>query len=804
MLDKIIRILITLVLILALASTAVFAASATSPGSPAMPKDVTQRLQKAIAFYPGVRTARVNNVNTPLDANPDVVPYYKNNRFMVPAGFLVESMGGKYVWKSQTATANITLNGISYSIKAGSTYLDTGRKRIQLGTAAEVKNGLLFIPVKLFAEAVGKHIFYDQDLLVISEYPRLFDTALESAEITSLRNALSPLLPVLSEKQLIGLLKGSQNRYDYGPWGDILKSGQVSADESTQATAPEASSAPSAPGTDDHSTTNIQVDGVDEGDIVKTDGQYIYQVNQDRILILLAYPAERMQKTAEIKLPSEEMIPQEIYLDGNTLVVVGQVYRREYTIMDGMDIPFVKESVDAMPARPGIVPPRPVKNDICVYSYDITDKSSPKLIRSFNAEGTLLASRKIGDTVYTVTNKTAYYGYGKGDLTPQYRDGGKDYKNVPWQEITYCPDFNEPNYMVVSAVHVKDASKPAELYACLGAGQNIYASTENLYVAMQRYEPVRRYDSVFYAEETEVFRFTLKEGKISLAASGRVPGRILNQFSMDEHQGYFRMATTVGWADRSGAGGSVNNLYVLDDDMNLKGKIEDIAPGEQIYSTRFMGNRAYMVTFKTVDPLFVLDLSKPEAPAILGELKIPGYSNYLHPYDENHILGFGKDAIELESNWDPTVKWAYYQGMKVALFDVTDVQNPVMKYSETIGDRGTDSELLYNHKALLFSSEKELLAFPVRLMEIPENTADNKLAYGEATFQGLYVYQFNLTKGFVLKGRITHTSDPSIWDYSRFVNRGLYIGNVLYTLSGSTLKAHDLSTMQEMATLDLK
>lgn len=241
--------------------------------------------------------------------------------------------------------------------------------------------------------------------------------------------------------------------------------------------------------------------------------------------------------------------------------------------------------------------------------------------------------------------------------------------------------------------------------------------------------------------------------------------------------------------------------------MNICGEIEGIAKGEEIYSVRFMGDRGYMVTFKTVDPLFVIDLKDPTKPEILGALKIPGYSDYLHPYDENHIIGFGKDTIEVSGG-------AYYMGMKIALFDVSDVNNPVQKFSEVIGDRGTDSELLTNHKALLFSKEKNLLAFPVTVAEIKDK--DSVLnewgvpEYGEFVFQGAYVYNIDLDKGFTLKGKITHISDEEYLKSGNYnfysnksVERIIYINDTLYTLSKGMYKANKLSDLSEINTLEI-
>lgn len=775
--DKVIKILICMILILVIVSSAVFAANTllSTRSSGSLPEDINERLQNAVVFYPGSHMALVGNSSRELDKDPQVAPYYKDHRFMVPAGFLVESLGGEFTWDGPSSEAKASINGTSYVIKPGSNIMTSGSKKFNLGTSTEVKSNQLYIPVKLFSEAVGKSVFYHQDLLIVSDYQNILDPEYEGRHIRKLTSQLYPLLPVESEEKLVRLLERSRRNYvDYTT--GIVEESVVKDGEPM----PTVSAAPGESEGGDYATTNVQVQGVDEGDIVKTDGKYIYQVNRNSIVIIEAYPADSMRVVSVIENFSDNMIPSEIYVDGDTLVVVGSVARRsEPGIMDRLSSGITDE--------PNRGSSYTVKNDVRVISYDISDRENPKMIRTYDVEGSLLASRKIGDMVYTVTNKYVYYWTYRDEITPQYRDNGDKYKNIPCYDISYCPGFTEPNYLILSSVNIKDTSVPAGIYTCLGAGTNVYASTENLYVTM------------YSGEGTDILKFSLTGEKPVFFAKGTVPGTIINQFSMDEYQGNFRIATTVGWS-------TYNNLYVLDNSMNLKGKIENIAPGERIYSVRFMGARAYMVTFKTVDPLFVIDVSNPESPEILGELKIPGYSNYLHPYDENHVLGFGKDAIELESEWDPSSKWAYYQGMKVALFDVTDVANPVMEHCITIGDRGTESELLYNHKALLFSKEKELLAFPVELMEVPEayEGEDSALYYGDPTFQGLYVYNFNLADGFTLKGRITHSDVQGYWNRHDMVHRGLYIGNVLYTLSNNTLKAHDLDTMNELGSLSLQ
>jgi uncharacterized secreted protein with C-terminal beta-propeller domain len=327
--------------------------------------------------------------------------------------------------------------------------------------------------------------------------------------------------------------------------------------------------------------------------------------------------------------------------------------------------------------------------------------------------------------------------------------------------------------------------------------------------------------------KTTIHRAQINQETITFVAAGEVPGQILNQFSMDEHNGYFRIATTIygnnwrtfGVLEEDGPEPAItfapeptqntNNVYVLDMNLNVVGKVEDLAPGEQIYSTRFMGNRCYMVTFRNIDPLFVIDLSDPTAPTVLGELKVTGYSGYLHPYDENILIGIGKETI-----YDAEEDFAWYQGLKISLFDVSDVSNPREVAKIEIGDRGTDSPILYDHKSLLFDKEKNLLVIPISVAEIDPSDYEGEIpdwAYGKTVWQGAYVFNID-QNGIAIRGRITH-SDGNIQPQDTFgfyygwynyqVKRSLYIEDVLYTISDMRVKMNNLDTLAEINTVDL-
>lgn len=559
-------------------------------------------------------------------------------------------------------------------------------------------------------------------------------------------------------------------------------------------------------GTSDYSATNIQVAGVDEADIVKTDGKYIYYVNTEEIDIVKAVPANDMSLVSRIKFDDPNFAPGEIYLGKDYLVVLGT----------SSCLP-PDQIIPAPYARVQICPPYFNTVTTKAIVYNIKNPYHPQKTREVEIKGYLLSSRRIENSVYLVANHHFYWYQGIKEVElPAYRDtndkNSKDFKEVPCEKIRYFPDNISTSYLVVAGFNLDDTSNTAEVNAYLGYSENIYASPSNLYIVLSK-EPVYRImkDSSQPAEEeskTLIYKFALQNGRAVYTGKGEVKGRILNQFSMDEYKETFRIATTSGDIWKENEYTSKNNIYILDKDLKLIGKLEGIAPREKIYSARFMGERAYMVTFRNVDPFFVIDLKNPQKPKILGQLKIPGYSDYLHPYDQNHIIGFGKDTVEIKGQ-------AFYQGMKIAIFDVSDVNNPVEKSKVIIGDRGTESELLHNHKALLFSKEKNILAFPVTVMKIkPEQkqNPDQEIPpYGSFSFQGAYIYTIDLKTGLKLKGTITHLekedylkAGDSWYESHKNIQRIMYIGNYLYTISPAIIKSHNMNTLQNIQTLKIK
>ncbi|MBT4135698.1 helix-turn-helix domain-containing protein [archaeon] len=584
-----------------------------------------------------------------------------------------------------------------------------------------------------------------------------------------------------SGEDLVNAFENLGERFEKGSGGVMIM--EANADSAGSLTA-----------SDDYSETNIQVQGVDEADIIKTDGEYIYAIADGKLIIIKAYPSERAEILSEIEL--NEFRGSEIFIEDNRLIVFGSFYEE----ID--KVPFVENEVveeDYYPRSTQLT---------SVRLYDVSDKENPELLKEVDFEGNYVTSRKINSDVYFVVNSYPNY-YDKSpaceEIIPMYReDNGNPEPMVACTEVGYIEPIQAQGFITIASISISDENKEVEKEVIVGSGQNVYASLENLYIAQTNWPSYSRVGilagDVDQTQKTVITKFSLDNGEIEFAGSGEVKGHILNQFSMDEYEGNFRIATTIGevWNSEEK---STNNVYVLNEELNVVGELEELAPGEKIYSVRFMGGRGYVVTFKKVDPLFVIDLSNAENPNVLGKLKIPGYSDYLHPYDENHLIGIGKDTVEAESE---TRDFAWYQGIKMAIFDVSDVENPIEMHKVIIGDRGTDSEALRNHKAFLFDREKELLVLPITLAEIKgEPAQDNQ--HGEYTFQGAYVYDINLEDGFELRDRITHHEDDEVFKKSGYylggelgIKRSLYIGDVLYTLSDTKLQLNELDSLEKI------
>jgi len=502
-----------------------------------------------------------------------------------------------------------------------------------------------------------------------------------------------------------------------------------------------------------HSTTNIQVAGVDEADIVKTDGEYLYVVSGNNVYIIRGYPPQQAKVLSKITLNETWNI--QIYVNEDRLAILGGHFT---------------------PIRIAYM----YSGEAFLKIYDISDKMNPVLTRTLKANGTLSGSRMIGDYVYAVVNQLAVEpNYNNVDfhvaLPKIYTDNAVT--EIQATEIRYVNVTDTFYYFttVIAVNIINDAQEPTHETILTGSTACIYVSQNNMYLTVPNTNIWLLAAEVSRPrDKTLIYRVRLDEDDIISEAEGAVPGYILNQFSMDEYNSYFRIATTDWTQD-----GSSNNLYVLNMNLTIVGELSGLAPGERIYSARFMGDRCYLVTFKQIDPFFVIDLSEPTEPEVLGYLKIPGFSGYLHPYDEDYVIGIGKQDNNL----------------KLSLFDATNVTAPTEAAPPFIvsGD-WSDSPVLMDHKAFLFDKAKQLLALPVSINHYEH--------YTKSYWQGAYVFNISLEQGFTFRGGIIHQNNTS-YEYGYQVQRILYIEDVLYTVSQAKVKMNDIETLQLLNEVEL-
>lgn len=516
------------------------------------------------------------------------------------------------------------------------------------------------------------------------------------------------------------------------------------------------------------SKTNTQVENVDEADIVKVESNYIYYIAEDKIVIINAEKPENAEKVSEINYEEEGFYPNELYVKNNKLVVIGAYYdavsETYKTIDEAYDRIYIRDN----------------KTEIIIY--DIAEKTNPKQIRKIEMDGNYISSRMINENLYLATTQNIY-GYGiarnqmkdlnENDYKPKYKDTIKsdEEKCINYDKIYYFDEIEDMNYLILAGMNIEN-NEEVDVQTFLGGGSDIYASEKNLYIGKNTI----KYDKLYRETEsiTQILKFELSNGKIKYKAEAKVKGYINNQFSMDENNGYFRIATTSN-IEEDKKYTTINNMYVLNENMEEVGKIEGLAKGEEIYSVRYVGNKGYMVTFKQVDPLFVIDLTNPQNPQVLGQLKIPGYSTYLHPYDDTHIIGFGYNTEQKETS-------VITNGLKMAMFDITDVSNPKELFKINIGKNNTSSRLTYNHKALLYSKEKNIIGFPLTTYE-----------YGNMESKAV-VYNIDLEKGFSIKGEIQTKNNSDDWEKS--AERIIYVNNTYYVLSNKLIKSANMDTFE--------
>ena len=558
----------------------------------------------------------------------------------------------------------------------------------------------------------------------------------------------------------------------------------------------------------DYSTTNIQVENVDEADITKTDGNYVYSISENNVLITNVENPENMKIEASLSNPG--YVPEDIILYNGKLVVISTNYTSssQYTY-------YSKYSND----------------NTMVTTYDISDKTRIKKVNEYVVYSRYYTSRCINGQLLVICSDMLRK---ENDKIVTYYMENNEKKEIGLNNIKYLKG-EATNYQTIIASTNLNTNESVKLSEYLFNIENAYVSENNIYLVNSEYnnnktpifENIKNlllkgiigyirniemadYD---YNKYTTIYKFKINDdGSLKYNNKTKEEGSTINQFSLDEYQNNLRVALS---------GNEGSRIVIFDENLKKIGSTEYLSKGERMYSTRFLGNKAYMVTYKNTDPLYAIDLSIPTSPKVLGELKIPGYSTYLHPYDENHLIGIGmetKEKVYRDSFGKVKRTTAIITGMKMALFDVSDINNPIQISKTVIGDSRTTSAILTNHKALLFSKEKGILAIPVNKyesdFEINVNNEDNisdmesiYTKYNKTyTAEGYFVYNINLTDGFKLKGIIEHEKNTSIgYSYGESkLLRGLWINDNLFTVSEDMIKVNKLDDLSLISELKYK
>ena len=640
--------------------------------------------------------------------------------------------------------------------------------------------------------------------------------------------------------QAIAQIQKSGRGACYQGYDDAPTAGAAGGSSGSSGSAP--SSSPSSPKASESSGTNNQVAGVDEADFVKNDGQYLYIVANGALRILKAFPANEAASVSKVVIAGT---PKKLFVEGDRALVYTSVPKTGATTPSSGYGDYSGRSsectygYDCIPSGDGTA--------TRIIELDISNRAAPVKIRELDLSGSLLAARRIGTTIHTVVIDApaaipGLLGYPEdsgcdtSDLALQRQKSiagwealrAKNLALVAQADIRAslpaitengtpavgaCGGFYRPGLAegrsFTSLVSVDLSGGPLTSASVVSDPGVIYASETGLYMSVPhtRSDEGRWYPSMTdekQASTVHKFRIGATPALTGYEASGTVKGRVLNQFSLDESEGHLRIATTSGHTPEPAVHSTMSILARSGGSLVLSGKVDNIAPGEDIRSVRFDGSRGYVVTFKKTDPLYVFDLGNASAPSISGELKIPGFSTYMHMMDAQHLLTIGYDA-------DDKGDFAWFAGVMLQIFDVSDMKNPVLAHKEVIGTRGSSSEALTNHLAFTYFAPKNLLALP---MTICEGGAEGSFGTN-MTFAGLMVYDASAAGGFTLKGKVAHPQTTSggydsgacsqWWTQaSSEVKRSVIMDDFVYSISDKRVKINGLANLAiDLAVLPL-
>lgn len=522
----------------------------------------------------------------------------------------------------------------------------------------------------------------------------------------------------------------------------------------------------------DYSTTNLQVTGVDESDIVKTDGHYIYIATDDQVQIVDASTDEpRQLGSIKPEFSGNMDRIREMYVaDGKLLLIVQVEDTDEPNIADGEDGDMMQSKFAACDE---IVSYDFGKIHTQVLTYDITSPAGAKLLGTFEQDGSYESSRKIGDQLYLFTDYGVYgnslYRYGQTEEVsddiqlPQIQG-----QTIP-EDCIYLPKDASNTGILIAAMDINEPEKATDQKMIFNGSAQMYVTGNSIYLYQVKY------NSADDRMRTSLTRFQIGDGRITADCAEAVPGYLEDTFAIHESgDGYLYVLTTSSERE------STNQIYVLDEKLKIYGKIEDIAVGETVYAARFIDDIGYFVTYRNMDPLFTVDFSDPANPTLIGELEIPGFSDYLQFWDDEHLIGVGEERKAEDSE---------FIGIKVSLYDISDPTN-VTESSKIVIEDASYASASHNYKTLLADSKKNIVAF---------------LTEDKGADAGVSQRVFTVEDGRLVEAcsdQLARESGETYYGSADY--RNLYIGDRLYLVREGLVIVYDMSDgFKRTATLKL-
>ena len=552
----------------------------------------------------------------------------------------------------------------------------------------------------------------------------------------------------------------------------------------------------------DFSGTNVQVLGVDEPDMVKTDGKRIVALAEG---VLVVVDVTGSEPEVESRLHIGNLAVQSLFLSGDTVLMFGSAWGHQ------IPVPRIESDIDVAP-----VFQTPTMQ---VIEVDISDEA--KIVRTLTVDGQFVSGRMVGDSVRLVLSSGPVgfqWSFPEGSGLRAERKAIEENREIirnstpenwiPYYLVTdgdgevidegvlfdcdraaHPEEFSGLNMLSVVTIDIGVGLDVTDSTGVLANGDTVYASAENLYVATQNWASWQwSRGQTDNADEpnlvtTDIHKFDISDPDTTeYLATGRVEGFLLNQFAMDEHKGMLRVASTTQpawWGREFESQSMITVLAQVEGDLAEVGLVDGLGKTEQIYSVRFMGDVAYVVTFRQTDPLYTVDLSDPTSPEVVGELKILGYSAYLHPLGDGLLLGVGQDATETGRT----------QGTQISVFDVSNPADPRQVDKLTLS-KGSNSEVEYDHHAFLYWEPTGLVMIPVQ-----QYWWDSEK---ESAFIGAIGLEVDSDGDLHEIRRVAHPGNED-WDWRARIHRSIVIGDSVYTISSKGIMKSDLADLAEQA-----